>query len=161
MRAPVLDIKHQSDTQVYATWGPVLIRIADGAPTEPPELDRLHALFLELLDEWPTIGMLLVAHHGNPIPSLAALRYANARMGDLDERLVVGIALLGLGYWAEASRAAINVLTRLVRGNTFMLAGSVESAVDKMALELVGLDREQLVLAAAELERRFRNPPVA
>lgn len=159
MRAHVLDIKHHSDTQVYATWGPVLIRIVDGAATEPPDMDRLHVLFLELLDEWPTIGMLLIAHHGNPIPSLTTLRYANQLMGDLDDRLVVGIALLGLGYWAEASRAAINVLTRLVRGNTYILANSVESAVDKMALELVGLDREQLCLTAAELERRFRNKP--
>lgn len=159
MRAHVLEIKHLSDTQIYATWGPVLIRIADGATTEPPEMDRLHMLFLELLDEWPTIGMLLVAHHGNPIPSITALRYANTLMGDLDDRLVIGIALLGLGYWAEASRAAINVLTRLVRGNTYLLAGSVESAVDKMALELVGLDREQLCRVAAELEHQFRNPP--
>lgn len=159
MQTPALAIKHQSDTQVYATWGPVLIRIVDGAATEPADMDRLHALFLELLDEWPTIGMLLVAHHGNPIPSMATLRYANQLMAQLDDRLVIGIALLGLGYWAEASRTAINILTRLVRGNTFILASSVESAVDKMAFELVGLDREQLCLAAIELERQFRDKP--
>lgn len=159
MRAPTLEVKHHSDTQVYATWGPVLIRIVDGAVTEPAEMDHLHVLFLELLDEWPTIGMLLIAHHGNPIPNLTTLRYANQLMGNLDDRLVIGVALLGLGYWAEASRAAINFLARLVRGNTYILAGSVESAVDKMAFELVGLDREQLCCAAAELERRFRNKP--
>jgi hypothetical protein len=159
VQTPTLDIKHRSDTQVYATWGPVLIRIVDGATTEPSDMDRLHVLFLELLDEWPTIGMLLVAHHGNPIPSIATLRYANQLMGQLDDRLVIGIALLGLGYWAEASRAAISFLTRWVRGNTYFLANSVESAVDKMAYELVGLDREQLCLTAAELERQFRNKP--
>jgi hypothetical protein len=153
----MLEIKHQSDTQVYATWGPVLIRIVDGAVTEPRDMDRLHVQFLEMLDEWPTIGMLLVAHHGSPIPSLATMRYGNQLMAQLDDRLVVGVALLGLGYWAEASRAAINFLTRFVRGNTYILASSVESAVDKMAFELVGLDREQLCLATAELERQFRN----
>jgi hypothetical protein len=159
VQTPALAIKHQSDTQVYATWGPVLIRIVDGAATEPADMDRLHALFLELLDVWPTIGMLLIAHHGNPIPSMATLRYGNQLMGQLDDRLVVGIALLGLGYWAEASRTTINILARLVRGNTFILANSVESAVDKMAFELVGLDREQLCLAATKLERQFRNKP--
>jgi hypothetical protein len=157
--APALEIKHQSDTQVWATWGPVLIRIVDGAPTEPSDMDRIRVLFLELLDKWPTIGMLLIAHHGSPIPSIATLRYANQLMVNLEDRLVVGSALLGLGYWAEASRAAFNFFTHLVRGNTFILAGSVESAVDKMAFELVGLDREQLCSAAIELERQFRDKP--
>jgi hypothetical protein len=157
VRAPALEIKYQSDTQVWATWGPVLIRIVDGAPTEPSDLDRLRLLFLELLDEWPTIGMLLIAHHGSPIPSITTLRYATQLMVSFEDRLVVSAALLGLGYWAEASRAALNFFTSLVRGNTFILAGSVESAIDKMAFELVGLDRQQLCSAATELEQRFRG----
>lgn len=157
MPAPTLEIKHQSDTQAYATWGPVLIRIVDGAPTEPSDMDRLRVLFLELLDKSPTIGMLLIAHHGSPIPNVATLRYANHLMTEFEDRLVVGIALLGLGYWAETSRAAINFLTRLVRRNTYILTNSVETAVDQMAFELVGLDREQLCSAAIELERQFRN----
>jgi hypothetical protein len=159
VRTPSLEIKHQSDTQVYATWGPVLIRIVDGAPSEPSDMDQLHVIFLELLDEWPSIGMLLIAHHGNPVPNLTTLRYANQLMGDLDDRLVISIALLGLGYWAEAGRAAISMLTRLVRGNTYFLASSVDDAIDKLALELVGLDREQLSSTCATLERQFRNKP--
>jgi hypothetical protein len=159
VQAHALEIEHQSDTQVWATWGPVLIRIVDGAPTEPSDMDRLRVLILGLLDEWPTIGMLLIVHHGTPIPSITTLRYANQLMGDLQDRLVVSTALLGLGYWAETSRAAINFFAHLVRGHTFILAGSVESAVDKLAFELVGLDRQQLCSASAELERRFRNEP--
>jgi hypothetical protein len=159
VRTPSLEIKHQSDTQVYATWGPVLIRIVDGAPSEPSDMDQLHVIFLELLDEWPTIGMLLIAHHGNPVPNLTTLRYANQLMGELDDRLVISIALLGLGYWAEAGRAAISMLTRLVRGNTYFFASSVDDAIEKLVLELVGLDRAQLSSTCTDLERRFRNKP--
>jgi hypothetical protein len=155
----MLAIKHQSDTQVYATWGPVLLRIIDGDKTDPPEIDRSHGMCLELLDEWPTIGSLLIVHHGSPIPSLATLRYARQLMAGLEDRMVVGVALLGLGYWAQAARVTASFFARLTRGNSMVLAGSVDSAVESMSFELVGIDREQLHSACAELERRFRNKP--
>jgi hypothetical protein len=155
----MLEIKHQSDTQIYATWGPVLIRIIDGATTDPPEIDRSHALCLALLDEWPTIGSLLIVHHGSPIPSLASLRYARQLMVRIEDRMVVGVTLLGLGYWAQAARVTASFFARLIRSSTFVLGGSVESTVEPMAFELVGLDHMQLHSACAELERRFRNKP--
>jgi hypothetical protein len=155
----MLEIKHHGDKQIYATWGPVLIRIADGAATDPQEIDRSHALCLGLLDEWPTIGSLLIAHHGLPIPSLATLRYARQLMAGIEDRMVVGVTLLGLGFWAEGARATASLFARLIRGNTLVLAGSVESAVERMAFELVGIDPEQLHSACTELERRFRNKP--
>lgn len=155
----MLEIKHQSDTQIYATWGPVLIRIADGAPTEPSEIDRSHAMCLALLDEWPTIGSLLIVHHGTPIPSFTTMRYATQLMAGIEDRMVVGVTLLGLGYWAQAARVTTSFFARLIRGNAFVLAGSVESAVERMAFELVGLDHAQLHAACVEAEQRFRNSP--
>jgi hypothetical protein len=159
VRAPTLEIRHQTDKQVHATWGPVSIRITDGATTDASEIDRSHVLILELLDTWPTIGSLLIVHHGNPIPSFATMRYAKQRMAGVEDRMVVGVALLGLGFWAEAARVTTSFFARLIRGDTFVLAGSVEATVELMALELVGLDHEQLHSACVELERRFRSKP--
>jgi hypothetical protein len=153
----MLEIKHQSDTQIYATSGPVLIRIADGAPTEPSEIDRSHAMCLALLDAWPTIGSLLIVHHGTPIPSLTTMRYATQIMAGIEDRVVVGVTLLGLGYWAQAARVTASFFARFIRGNTFVLAGTVEEAAERMSFELVGLDHAQLHCACAELERRFRE----
>jgi hypothetical protein len=159
VRAPTLVVRHHGDKEIHAIWGPVSIRIVDGATTEPPDLDRIHAVVRELLDEWSTIGSLLIVHHGNPIPSLASMRYARALMTGFEDRIVVSVALLGLGFWAEAGRATTSFFARLARGNTFVLASSVESAVERMSLELVGVDREQLHSACIELERRFRVKP--
>jgi hypothetical protein len=155
----MLEIRHHGDKQISATWGPVVIRITDGAVTDVAQIDTSHELVLEMLDRWPTIGSLLIVHHGNPIPSFATMRYARQRMAGLEDRMVVGVALLGLGFWAETARVTTSFFARLIRGNTFVLAGSVESTVERMAFELVGIDHEQLHSACLELERRFRNKP--
>jgi hypothetical protein len=155
----MLEICHHTDKQILATWGPVFIRITDGAMIDAPEIERAHARCLELLDEWSTIGSLLIVHHGTPIPSLGTLRYARQRMVGVEHRIVVGVALLGLGYWAEAARVTTSLFGRLFRGNSFVLTNSVESAVKGMTFELVGVDSEQLHSACIEAERRLRNKP--
>jgi hypothetical protein len=157
MSDAALDVRHQVANEICAIWGPVVIRLVDGARTEPSDIDRVRVMLEELIDHWPTIGMLTIAHHGTPLASVATMRYSMQRMGNLEDRLVVGIALLGLGFWADAGRTTVEFMTRLAnRRNTFMLGNSVESVVDRMAFELVGLEREQLCSAYDELERRFR-----
>jgi hypothetical protein len=129
----------------------------DGARTEPSDIDRVRTLLDELTQQWPSIGMLTIAHHGTPVPSVSTIRYSKQVMGKLEERLVVGVVLLGLGFWAQAGRASVDFLSRIaMRRSTFILGDSVESVVDRMTLELVGLEREPLCSACAELERRFR-----
>lgn len=152
-----LDVRYQTPHEIYAIWGPVVLRIADGAPTELADIDRVHALLDEVLTTWPSAGMLLIVHHGNPNPSMATMRYASQVMADIEHRMVVGIALLGLGFWAETVRASTALLMRLIRGSTVALEGSIEDAARRMALELVGIDAEGLRLACQELERRFRK----
>jgi hypothetical protein len=152
-----LDVRHHDATEICAIWGPVVIRLLDGAQTEPSDIDRVRVLLDELIQHWSTIGMLTIAHHGTPTASLATLRYSNQRMANLEDRLVVGVALLGLGFWAETGRATVDFVSRVARRkNTFAFGNSVEAVVDRMALELVGLDRERLCSACVELERRFR-----
>jgi hypothetical protein len=134
-----------------------VVRMLDGAPTEPSDIDRVRALLIELTQQWPSIGMLTIAHHGTPVPSVSTIRYSKQVMGNLEERLVVGVVLLGLGFWAQAGRASVDFLSRIARRrSTFILGDSVEAVVDRMTLELVGLEREPLCSACAELERRFR-----
>jgi hypothetical protein len=134
-----------------------VVRMLDGAPTEPSDIDRVRALLDELTQHWPSIGMLTIAHHGTPVPSVSTIRYSKQVMGNLEDRLVVGVVLLGLGFWAQAGRASVDFLSRIAtRSSTFILGDSVEAVVDRMTLELVGLEREPLCSACAELERRFR-----
>ena len=152
-----LDVKYQTPREVCAIWGPVVLRLVDGAPTEQPDIDRIHVLLEELLAAWPSVGMLVIAHHGNPTPSLATLRYSKQLMDRFEQRLVVGITLLGLGFWAEAARASADLFIRLARGSTVALESSVEQAVRRMALELVGIDGDGLRAACAELELRLRT----
>ena len=152
-----LDVRHHDANEITALWGPVVIRMVDGAATEPRDIDRVGLLLEEAIERSPTIGMLTIAHHGTPIPSVATLRYSKQVMGSLEDRLVVGIALLGLGFWAEAGRASVEFLSRIaMRRSTFTLGDSIEVVVERMALELVGLECEQLCTACVELERRFR-----
>jgi hypothetical protein len=152
-----LDVRLRDATEICAIWGPVVIRLLDGAATEPRDIDRVRALLDEATQHWPSIGMLTIAHHGTPVPSVSTVRYSKQLMGNLEDRLVVGVALLGLGFWAEAGRASVDFLSRIsMRRSTFMLGDSVEAVVERMALELVGLEREPLCAACAELERKFR-----
>ena len=152
-----LDLRYQTPREVCAIWGPVVLRIVDGAQTEQPDIDRVHALLEELLAAWPSVGMLVIAHHGNPTPNLASLRYSKQLMDRFGSRLVIGITLLGLGFWAEAARASADLFMRLARGSTVALESSVEQAVRRMALELVGVDDEGLWAACEQLELRLRT----
>lgn len=151
-----LDIRHHSARDIYALWGPVMIRIIDGARTEPADIDRNLALLTELLATRPYCGMLVVSHHGSPTPSLATLRYASNLIADVKDRTVLTLALLGLGFWAETSRATAAALMRLI-GSPIALEGSVEAAARRMALDLIGIDPEALCAASEQLERAFRR----
>lgn len=151
-----LDVVYRTEQEIYAIWGPVVIRTIDGATTEPADIDRLHGLLAGVLIAWPTAGMLLITHHGSPQPSFATMRYSKNVMGDIEDRVVIAIAVLGLGFWAETGRATTAWLMRLVR-STVALEGSVEAAVRQLAMELVGIDGDGLLAACGELERRFRG----
>lgn len=151
-----LDVTYRSELEIYAIWGPVVIRLIDGAATEPADIDRVHGLLAGVLLGWPSAGMLLIAHHGSPQPSFATMRYSKGLTGEIEDRLVIGIALIGLGFWADAARATAAWLMRIAGRSSVVLEGSVEGAARAMAMELVGLDAVGLIGACGELERRFR-----
>lgn len=144
-------LRYQTDREICATWGPVVIRICDGVRTEVDDLRRVERLFDELLATHANIAMLLVFTHGTPLPDAAAQRHAKSAMQAYEGRLVLSVALLGLGFWASAMRGSIGTLVRVVSRGDVWLEGSVERAVARLTTDLVGLDPDALASVYQEL----------
>jgi hypothetical protein len=145
-----------------AGWGPTLIRVIDGGPTRVADMEQIHALASERLAELPALGLLAVVHHGSPVPEPAAIRRVAQLFGPIQERLSVGMAIVGLGFWASASRTIAATMAR-ARPRNIVVEPTVEATAERMALDLVGLDAEGLVAAYEQLHARMqaarRAPP--
>jgi hypothetical protein len=146
-----LRLRYQSDREICATWGAVVIRICDGAQTEIEDLRRVQQLFDELLETRTTIAMLLVFTHGTALPDQATQRFAKESMGAYEERLVISVAVLGLGFWASTMRSALGTIIRVVRRGDVWLEGSVERAITRLTTDLVGIDADALMAVYQEL----------
>jgi hypothetical protein len=140
-----LRIRHRTSQEICATWGAMVIRICDGVRTELDDMVRVRALFDELLAQRPAIGMLLVFTHGTPLPTTAVQRYASSSMRELDGKLVLAVAMLGLGFWASSFRATVDAIARMVSGGTMAIEGTVEAAVQRLCAELIGSDPQALL----------------
>jgi hypothetical protein len=150
-----IQIRHVTAREICVTSGPIVIRICDGARTEVEDLIRLTRLFDELLEVHPDIAMLLVFTHGTLAPDSTTQRHAKDAMRRYQDHLVVGVALLGLGFWASAVRAALSAIVRVVGHGSVSIEGSIEQAISRLTMELVGVDGEEVrrvyELAWAEL----------
>lgn len=138
-------IHFRSGQEICASWGPVVIRICDGVRTEIDDLDRVQGLFEQLLAARPLVGMLLVFTHGTPLPIPTTQRHAANRMRELDGKLVMSVAMLGLGFWATAMRATFDLLIRTVSRGTIAIEGTIETAAMRLSSELIGVDPEALL----------------
>lgn len=145
-----MQLRHQTDREICATWGPIVIRICDGVDTEVDDLLRVTKVFDELLETHVNIAMLLVLTHDTPVPGIAARRFAMESMQGYGDRLLLGVAVLGLGFWASTARATMAMITHALRGNVWM-EGSVERAIERLTAELVGIDPGALMTAYQEL----------
>ena len=139
-----LEIRTIATDEAVAVLGPIVIRVIVGAPTDVACLDRLHLITQELLQRWPVAGMWIVVHHGSPIPDGETRRHAGQIFSPYAERLAIGYALLGLGFWSGAAIAVTRVLARLMRQPT-LIDTSVEASAQRMAMEVVGLDPSEFV----------------
>lgn len=147
---------HQLDSgSAVASWGPALMRVIDGGPTRVADIERTHALARERLAELPALGLLAVIHHGSPPPEPAAIRRVTQLFGPIQERLSVGMAIVGLGFWASASRSVAAAMAR-ARAANVAVEPSVEATAERMALDLVGLDAQGLVAAYEQLHARMQ-----
>ena len=68
-----------------------------------------------------------------------------------DGRLVLSVAVLGLGFWASAMRGSIGALVRVVSRGDVWLEGSVERAIARLTTDLVGLDPDAIAAVYHEL----------
>lgn len=146
-----LRLRHQSDREVCASWGPVVIRICDGARTEMEDLLRVQQVFDELLETHETVAILLVFMHGTPPPDAQAQRYVRESVARYRDRLILSAALLGLGFWASTARATLGLVARVVGPGNMWLENSVDRAIDRLAFELVGLDANALLTVYQQL----------
>jgi hypothetical protein len=156
-----LEVRYQTAREICASLGPIVIRICDGCRTELEDLVRVDQLFDELLEVHANIGMLLVFTHGTPTPDASVQAHARESMRKREDRLVIAVALLGLGFWASAVRAALSTLARVVSHGGISTEGTVEHAVARLTTELVGVDGDQLVRAYTLLWAQLteREPP--
>lgn len=141
------EVRLHSSQEICATWGPIVIRICDGARTEIEDLDRVEALFDELLESRSAVGMLLVITHETPLPTTATQRYALNAMSRYGDKLVVAVATLGLGFWASTFRTTLDTILRMLRGANMTIEGNPEAAVARLSGELIGIDPEALLSA--------------
>jgi hypothetical protein len=146
--------------EAIACVGPVLIRVIDGAPTTTASIDAIRAGADELLQRWPMVGVWIVAHHGSPLPEPEARRYAGELFGRDGDKLCMVYSLLGLGFWATAAIGVSKLLARLM-GQPALIETSVEAGAQRLGMEMIGIDPQQLVMAHDELLRRMQVAEVA
>lgn len=139
-----LRLRYQTDREICATWGPVVIRICDGVRSEREDLVRVKQLFDELLESHKTVAMLLVFTHGTPLPDGPTERYAKETMLGYGNRLVLGATLLGMGFWASTVAAAMGLIARAVGYGNMFIERTAERSIERLADELVGLDADAL-----------------
>lgn len=143
-------LRYQTDREICATWGPVVIRICDGVRTEIDDLRRLDLVFDELLEIRPDIAMLLVYTHGTPMPDAVTQQYVASSMRTHGDRLGLFVAALGMGFWAMTVRTTMETLARAV-GRRVWLEGNVEQASTRLSTNLIGIDADALVAVYREL----------
>jgi hypothetical protein len=143
-------LRYQTDREICATWGPVVIRICDGARTEIDDLRRLDLVFDELLETRADIAMLLVYTHGTPMPDAVTQHYAADSMRNYGERLGLIVAALGMGFWAMTVRSTLGAFARAI-GRSVWLEDTVEQASARLSTNLIGIDADALTVAYREL----------
>jgi len=146
-----LRIHHRSDGEVAAELGPLLLRVVRGGSTTDEAVDRLVEMLEGMLARWPAVGVLIIVEHGTPRPTPEIRRRVDAVLRRHGERVVIGYAFLGLGFWSfEAREFAAERAAAL--GEPVFVEVDVEQLARRMSLELVGIDPERIVRTVAQLQ---------
>jgi hypothetical protein len=144
-----LRVHHRSAGEIVAELGPVLLRLVNGVETTHESIDRLAALLDSLVARWPLVGALILVEHGTPTPALEIRRRADEVMSSHGDRLVIGYAFLGLGFWTADARGF--AAERAALGLSVFAAGTVHELVSRVSLELVGVDPELIERSCEQL----------
>jgi hypothetical protein len=138
-------VHHQTSGERLVTRGPLMVRVLDGGPTSVEDVDSACELIERMLAHYPAIVLVVIVEHGTPVPSLAVRRYTAERFGSYGDRLLLGVCMLGLGFWAKAALNSMTAALRFTSAMTVLLETNLESFAQQVTNELVGLDPVDLV----------------
>jgi hypothetical protein len=142
-------IRHRQAGEVVAEVGPLLLRIINGAVTTHASVDRLVALLDEMLDRWPVVGVLAVVEHGSPQPNPEMRLRVDDEMRRYGERIVVGYAFLGIGFWSTDARR-FGEERAAALGVPVFVETQLEPVVASIVGELDGVDAAAAVVEVVE-----------
>lgn len=144
-----LRVHYRGDGDIVAELGPLLLRVVNGVETTHETVDRLIASLDRLLARWSIVGVLVLVEHGTPKPASEVRRRVDEALGSHGQRIVIGYAFLGLGFWTADAREF--AAERAALGMTVFAAGTVRELVTRVSLELVGVDPELIVRSCEQL----------
>lgn len=139
-----LRIRYRGDGEMVAELGPLFFRVINGVSTTHADVDRLVATLDSMLERWPLVAVLVAIEHGTPSPSAEIRRRVDDELRRYGDRIVIGYALLGLGFWTVDARGwARERATTL--GVPVLVENGVRELASRVGLELVGVDPDQVV----------------
>lgn len=145
-----LRVDYRGEGELVAELGPLMLRVLNGIETTHESVDRLIATLDRLLDRWTLVGVLVLVEHGTPKPSPEIRRRVDDDLRRYGDRIVIGYAFLGLGFWTvDAREFAVERAAAL--GTTVFAAGSVRELATRTSLELVGVDPELVERSCEQL----------
>jgi hypothetical protein len=145
-----LHIHYRSDRELVAEGGPLFFRVVNGVETDQAAVDRLVTVLDQLLERRPTVGMIAIIEHGTPTPTPEIRERVDTELRRYGDRIVVGYALLGLGFWATDANEFAAARAAIMDAPVFA-ERSVTKLASRMAAELIGLDADAVVRSCEQL----------
>ena len=145
-----LHIHHRSRGELVAEAGPLFLRLVDGVDTTHESVDRLIATLDRMLTRWPLVAVLVVVEHGTPSPAPEIRRRVDDELRRFGDRIVIGYAFLGLGFWTVGAREFAAARAATI-GVPVIVANEVRELATRVSLELVGVDPELIERSFAQL----------
>lgn len=107
------EIHYLDDEQVLVSRGPLIMRIIERAHTEAGDVDRVFELAQRVARVHGEVGVMIVSHHGAPVPGPASLRYMAQTIPRMRELGASVFVMLGMGFWSMAAQRSIIALADL------------------------------------------------
>lgn len=147
-----LRIVDHLEHEVFATHGPLLIRVVTGGQSSKQRFDRARELIEATLERYPAVALVVIVEHGAPTPPPEVRARMAEGFTQYGDRLVVAFALLGLGFWASAAARIVRGFAR-AGGQLYLHDTKLEGIAEQLARELVGLDPASIVALCEQVRR--------
>lgn len=151
-----LTIYHRGRDKILGHSGPMIIGVISDSSSRPSETHHAIALIDSLLADYPAVAFLMAIEHGTAKPDAEDRRNMQAALDRYGDRLVVGYAFCGLGFWAGATQMALVSISRLA-GSAVIAHRSVEATAQHIARELVGVDAEVMTALCEQLRAELHE----